>query len=170
MPPWIQHERTKRLFAVVASVAWIAVLAFAVWSLHREWGGFRLSDLDDALRRIGFLHLGCALALTALSLLCNASLDLVALRWLGRALPVGKVLGTGLIASSFSMNGGGTVLGGGTIRMRFYGQLGLGGAEIAKLTGFLLVAGWLGHAFLAGILLCWAPPALPWLPELLGRG
>ena len=167
---WIQNERTKRLFAVVASVAWIAVLAFAVWSLHREWGGFRLSDLHAALRRIGRWQLGCALGLTALSLLCNASLDLVALRWLGRALPVGQVLGTGLIASSFSMNGGGTVLGGGTIRMRFYGQLGLGGAEIAKLTGFLLVAGWLGHAFLAGILLCWAPPALPWLPDLLGRG
>jgi len=167
---WIRHEKTKRLLAVVASVAWIAVLAFAVWSLHREWGGFRMADLNTALRRIGPGLLGCALGLTALSLLCNASLDLVALRWLGRSLPVAQVLGTGLIASSFSMNGGGTLLGGGTIRMRFYGQLGLSGAEIAKLTGFLLVAGWLGHAFLAGILLCWAPPELAWLPALLGRG
>ncbi len=166
---WIQDAKTKRLFAVVASVAWIAVLAFAVWSLHREWGGFRMSDLNSALRRIGIWHLACALTLTALSLLCNASLDLVALRWLKRPLPVGKVLGTGLIASSFSMNGGGTVLGGGTIRMRFYGQLGLGAAEIAKLTGFLLVAGWLGHAFLAGMLLCWAPPELSWLPVIAGR-
>jgi phosphatidylglycerol lysyltransferase len=170
MVHWFQQEQAKRLFAVVASVAWIAVLAFAVWSLHREWGGFHLADLDAALQRIGVWHLGCALGLTALSLLCNASLDLVALRWLKHDLPVGKVLGTGLIASSFSMNGGGTVLGGGTIRMRFYGQFGLGGTEIAKLTGFLLVAGWLGHAFLAGMLLCWSPPALPWLPELLGRG
>ncbi len=108
--------------------------------------------------------------LTAVSLVCNASLDLVALRWLRRKLPTGRVLGTALIASSFSMNGGGTVLGGGTIRMRFYGQYGLGGGEIAKMTGFLLVAGWLGHALLAGILLLWSPPVLPWLPVWLGRG
>ena len=170
MIQWIQHDRAKRLFAVVAPVAWLVVLVFAVASLHREWGVIHLADLNAALRRIGVWHLTIALGLTALSLLCNASLDLVALRWLQRDLPVGKVLGTALIASSFSMNGGGTVLGGGTIRMRFYGNLGLGGGEIAKLTGFLLAAGWLGHAFLAGVLLCWVPFALPWLPVALSRG
>ena len=83
---------------------------------------------------------------------------------------VAYVLGTALIAGSFSMNGGGTILGGGTIRMRFYGQYGLDGAEIAKLTGYLLIAGWLGHALLAGLLLCGAPPELPWLPAATGRG
>lgn len=169
MIDWSQQERWKRAIAVVAPLAWLLVLAIAVRALHQEWGGFHLSDLDAALRRIGPWHLGLALCLTALSLLCNASLDWVALRWLRRDLPVVKVLGTALIASSFSMNGGGTVLGGGTIRMRFYTSLGLGGAEVAKLTGFLLLAGWLGHAFLAGVLLCGSPLAQPWLPSGIGR-
>ncbi len=166
----VKFERLKRLFAIVAPFIWLALLAFAVWSLGKEWGGFHLSDLSDSLRRIGWWHLGVALLLTAASLLCNASLDLIALRWLRHELPVGKVLGTALIAGSFSMNGGGTVLGGGTIRMRFYGQSGLGGGDIAKITGFLLVAGWLGHALLAGVMLCWSPPDPKWLPMPLGRG
>ncbi|MES2437646.1 MAG: bifunctional lysylphosphatidylglycerol flippase/synthetase MprF [Verrucomicrobiota bacterium] len=160
----------KRWFTVVLPFAWLALLALAVWSLGKEWGGFHLDELDDALRRIGAWHVCIALLLTAASLLCNASLDLVALRWLKKDLPVGKVLGTALIAGCFSMNGGGTILGGGAIRMRFYGQFGLGGAEIAKITGFLMLAGWLGHALLAGVMMCWAPPELDWLPVAMGRG
>jgi len=162
-------ENLKRWLTPVAPFIWLALLAFAIWSLGKEWGEFHLSELDDALRRIGPVHLGAALALTIASLLCNASLDLVALRWLGKHLPTRDVLGTALIAGSFSMNGGGTVLGGGAIRMRFYGRFGLGGGEIAKITGLLMVAGWLGHALLAGVLMCWAPPVLSWLPLGLGR-
>ena len=166
----INYQKTKRLLAIVAPFAWLALLAFAVWSLSKEWGGFHLGDLDKALRRIGFWHVGIALLLTAASLLCNASLDLVALRWLQKDLPPGKVLGTALIAASFSMNGGGTILGGGAIRLRFYAQFGLGGAEVAKITGFLMVAGLLGHALLAGVMMCWSPPELSWLSVAMGRG
>jgi len=162
-------ENIKRLFAGVLPFAWLAVLVVAVRALQHEWGGFHFSYLAEELRRIGLWHVGLALFLTAISLLCNASLDLVALRWLRRDLPVGKVLGTALIAGSFSMNGGGTILGGGSIRLRFYGQYGLERAEIAKLTGYLLIAGWLGHAFLAGILLMVSPPDLPWLSIAMGR-
>ena len=165
----LHFEKVRRLLTLLLPFAWLVVLVVAVLSLYHEWGGIHLSDINAALLRIGPWHLAIALGLTAVSLLLNASLDLVALRWLGRDLPVGQVLGTALIASSFSMNGGGTVLGGGTIRMRFYGNLGLSGAEIARLTGFLLVAGWLGHALLAGVLLFSAPPDLPWLPEAAGR-
>jgi phosphatidylglycerol lysyltransferase len=166
----IKLEKAKGMVAAVLPLVWLPLLAFAVWSLGREWGGFHLTDLDAALRTIGPWHLGIALLLTAASLLCNASLDLVALRWLGKELPARKVIGTALIAGSFSMNGGGTILGGGTIRLRFYGQYGLGGVEVAKITGFLLVAGWLGHALLAGVMMCWSPPELDWLPTGLGRG
>lgn len=165
-----KSEKFRKLFVAMVPFAWLALLAFAVWSLGKEWGGFHFDELDDELRVIGLWHISIALLLTAASLVCNASLDLVALRWLRRDLPTGKVLGTALIAGSFSMNGGGTILGGGSIRMRFYGQYGLEGGEIAKITGFLLVAGWLGHALLAGLMMCWAPPELSWLPVLLGRG
>jgi hypothetical protein len=78
----IQIEKGKRLAAAVVPFAWLAVLGVAVMALHREWGGIHLADLSAALRRIGTWHLACALGLTAVSLLCTAALDWVALRWL----------------------------------------------------------------------------------------
>ncbi|MEI6818324.1 MAG: bifunctional lysylphosphatidylglycerol flippase/synthetase MprF [Verrucomicrobiota bacterium] len=164
------RECLKRLVSAALPFLCLALLAFSVWLLGKEWGGFHLDELDDALARIGIWPVAIALLLTAASLLCNAALDLVALRWLQQKLPTGRVLGTALVAGSFSMNGGGTILGGGTIRMRFYGQYGLGGAEVAKITGFLMIAGWLGHALLAGVMMCWSPPELSWLPVAMGRG
>ena len=164
------RESLKRLVSAALPFLCLALLAFSIWLLGKEWGGFHLDELDDALARIGIWHVAIALLLTAASLLCNAALDLVALRWLQQKLPTGRVLGTALVAGSFSMNGGGTILGGGTIRMRFYGQYGLGGAEVAKITGFLMIAGWLGHALLAGVMMSWSPPELSWLPVAMGRG
>ncbi len=161
--------RARRVWSRCAPLVWLALLVGAVVMLGREWDSFTIEDLDDAIRRIGVWNMVLALLLTAASLLCNASLDLVALRYLKKSLPAKNVLGTGLVAGSFSMNGGGTVLGGGAIRMRFYGQYGLGGGEIAKITGFLLIAGWLGHALLAGVLLSWSAPALMGLSSSLSR-
>jgi phosphatidylglycerol lysyltransferase len=166
----IKNETFKRLLATLQPFVWVALLALAVFLLGKEWGGFHLDELDDALRHIGLWHMLAALVLTAASLFCNASLDLIALRWLQKDLPPRKVLKTALIAGSFSMNGGGTILGGGAIRMRFYGQFGLGGGEIAKITGFLIVAGWLGHALLAGVLLIISPPDVGWFSTGVGRG
>ena len=108
----VRNWSPKRLVAVVAPFAWLLLLAVAVRALDKEWGGFHFNELDDALRRIGLWHVLTALALTGASLFCNASLDLVALRWLGKKLPGSQVIGTALIAGSFSMNGGGTILGG----------------------------------------------------------
>jgi phosphatidylglycerol lysyltransferase len=159
----------KKHLAFVGSFLWLAILAFAVWSLHRSWAEFSLDEMDDALKAIGVGHILFALGLTAASLLCNASLDLLALRWLKKDLPKRKVISTALIASSFSMNGGGTILGGGTIRLRFYGQYGIEGPDVAKITGFLMMAGWLGHAMLAGVMLAWQPPVMPWFSESVGR-
>lgn len=161
--------RLRRIPSVLSGYGWLMLLVVALLMLRHEWGGFHLSELDIALARIGVWHLLAALGFTLLSLLCNASLDLVALHWVGRRLPVAGVIGTGLIASSFSMNGGGTILGGGSIRLRYYGREGLDGGDVAKITGFLMAAGWMGHALLAGVLMLWSPPPLPWLPEWSGR-
>ncbi len=160
----------RGLLSLLGRYAWLILLIIALRVLYREWGGFHLRDLHKALSEIGGIHITYALAFTLLSLIFNASLDLVAMRWLGRSLPKGEVLGTAFLAGSFAMNGGGTVLGGGSIRLRFYGQCGLSGAEVARITGYLMVVGWLGHSVLAGTLLLISPPELPWLSAAAGRG
>jgi len=150
--------------------AWLAVLAFALVALHKEWEHFHLDDFKVALERLGWEHLALALGCTVISYASNAAIDLFSLRWIGKKLPVGKVLGCSYIAAAFSLNAGGTLLGGGGVRMRLYTGLGLTPGEVAHMAGFAVVAGWAGNALVAGALLCLSPAALPLVATGLARG
>ena len=149
----------------LAGVLWLVVLAIALHALHKEWSGFHLTDLNAALVRIGPQHVALALAFTVLSYFFNASLGLLAQRWLG--IPQHRSwrdLTVSFISSAFSLNAGGSVLGGGSVRIRFAESQGMTVADVGKMTAFCMVAAWLGHAFLCGVLLLISPPRLDWLP------
>jgi uncharacterized membrane protein YbhN (UPF0104 family) len=107
---------------------------------------------------------------TGLSYFFNAAIDLFSLKWIGRKLPTGRALGCSFISTAFSLNAGGTLLGGGGVRMRLYTGLGLTPGEVARMAGFAVIAGWAGHALVAGTLLVMAPQALPILPAPVARG
>jgi phosphatidylglycerol lysyltransferase len=149
--------------------AWLGVMALALVALHDEWSRFHLDDLNEAISRLGWKHLGLAIACTALGYLSNAAIDLFSLRWLGKKIPVTEALGCSYIAAAFSMNAGGTLLGGGGVRMRLFTSKGLTPGEVAKMAGFAVVAGWTGHALVAGVLLWMAPSILPMLQPVIVR-
>jgi phosphatidylglycerol lysyltransferase len=137
--------RLRVWLARVGGLLWLLVLAAALRALHKEWSGFHFKDLDDALARIGVGHLLLALAITVVSHLCNAIMGVVAERWLGR--PIQRPwhsLGVSFISAAFSLNAGGTVLGGGAIRLRFAASQGLTSGEAGKVTLFTAAAGCAG--------------------------
>lgn len=149
--------------------AWLVVLAGALMALRKEWAHFRLRDLDDALSKLGWAHVLLAILCTGLSYFCNAAIDLFSLKWLDKKLPVGRALGCSFISTAFSLNAGGTLLGGGGVRMRLYTGMGLTPGEVARMAGFAVIAGWAGHALVAGTLLVMAPQSLPMLPATGAR-
>lgn len=148
---------------------WVGVMSFALVALRHEWATFHLDDLNRALSKLGWKHVGLALLCTALSYLSNASIDLFSLRWLGKKVPPRDALGRSYIAAAFSMNAGGTLIGGGGVRMRLFTSLGLTTAEVAKMAGFAMVAGWSGSALVAGVLLLVSPSVLPIVHPILVR-
>lgn len=151
-------------------IAWLGVMAFALIALEREWAGVRLHDLNTAMAQLGWWHVGLALACTLVSYLSNAAIDLFSLRWLGKKIPLVQALGSALISTAFSLNAGGNLLGGGGVRMRLFTGLGLTAGEVARMTGFVMVAGWAGQILVAGVLLLLSPTAMPWLGPVLVRG
>lgn len=166
----VSASRGWRLWLWRLGIAtWLVIMAVALLALRKEWAHFRLADLNAALARLGWAHVGLALLCTALSYFCNASIDLFSLRWLGIRLPVGRALGCSFISTAFSLNAGGTLLGGGGVRMRLYTGLGLAPGQVARMAGFAVVAGWAGHALVAGSLLMIAPQSLPVLPSAAVR-
>lgn len=162
-PPPPPNSRRAWLLRV-AGLLWLVVLTGALIALHHEWSDFHLRDLKEALAGIGAGHIALALAFTAVSYIFNAVQGLLAQHWLG--IPMKRPwrdLAVCYISSAFSMNAGGTVLGGGSIRMRFAKSQGMTASDVGKMTLFTVSAGWLGHAFLCGILLIVSPPPLSWL-------
>ncbi|MEO7101260.1 MAG: bifunctional lysylphosphatidylglycerol flippase/synthetase MprF [Luteolibacter sp.] len=168
-PPVEEISRLRVWLWRMGIAAWLAVMGFALIALHREWSHFHLEDLNAAFSRLGWKHVVLALACTALSYLSNASIDLFSLRWMGKKIPVRGALGCSYIAAAFSMNAGGTLLGGGGVRMRLFTGLGLSPAEVAKMAGFAMIAGWSGNALVAGVLLLLSPEILPWIHPILVR-
>jgi phosphatidylglycerol lysyltransferase len=164
-------SRWRGWAARLGGVLWVAVCVWALHGLHREWSGFHLADLNEALARIGPAHLALALTCTLLSYLCNAALGILAQRWQGHPTPCWwRDLAVNFITSAFTMNAGGSVIGGGSIRLRLAAEHKLSATDVGKVTMFTGLAGWAGHVLLCGILLCVAAPPLEWLPAVLSKG
>ena len=164
-PPW------RGWLARLGAVLWVGVCGWALYGLHREWSGFQFSDLSKALARIGPEHLLFALGLAFLSYFANATVSLIAQRWsCGKLEQPWREVVISFISSAFTMNAGGSVLGGGSIRMRFAAAHGVSMARVGKITFYSGVAGWAGHALVCGILLIFAPPPLDWLTPEFANG
>src|SRR5436190_8942110 len=148
----------KGWLARLSALLWVGVCAWAIYGLHKEWSHFHLADLHAAFSRIGHDRLGLALGFTVLSYLCNAALGLLGQRWIHQPIRPWRDLAVSFISSAFTMNAGGTVLGGGSIRMRFASAHHVSVPDVGKVMLFSGLAGWVGHVFLCGILLVCAPP------------
>ncbi len=158
-PPPAWRGWLARVFAVL----WVAVCAWAIYGLHKEWSHFHLADLNAAFSRIGAHSLGLAFLFTVLSYFANALLAVLGQRWIKRPIRPWRDLGISFISSAFTMNAGGTVLGGGSIRMRFAAAEGLTITDAGKIMLFSGIAGWVGHMFLCGVLLLVVAPPLDWM-------
>jgi uncharacterized membrane protein YbhN (UPF0104 family) len=128
-----------------------------------------LVDLQTAASKLGWSHFGLAILCTVLSYLSNAGIDWFSLRWLKLDVPLFAALRSSSVAAAFSLNAGGTILGGSGVRVRLYGALGVRLPEIAKMAGFAAFAAWSGNALVAGILLVLAPEILSFLPNGSGK-
>ncbi len=149
----------------VGSVLWLAFCAWAIYGLYEQWSELKMAELQAALARLKPGHIALAILFTVLSYLCSSALGILGHRWLGH-----RSLGTKVdwlhnyITSAFTMNAGGSVIGGGSIRLRFSQERGLSAPEVSKVTAFTAVAGWAGHMVASGLLMLFATPNLPWVP------
>lgn len=164
-PRWqrlMHHPWTPRL----AMALWIGILAVAVWALHQQWKDLKFADFLSALGRIGPAHIGLALLFTTLSYLCNSSLDLWAMRHQrAEKVPWWVTLRTSFVAMVFSINAGGALLTGGSVRIRTYTRFGMSPLSIAAIMIFISVVAWAGYCLNVGINLMLTREKLPQVPD-----
>jgi phosphatidylglycerol lysyltransferase len=135
---WILPGLSLCIFAAVAMI------------VHRELAGFRLVQILAQLRAIPLPSIAAALGCTALSYWLLGFYDVLALRYLQRAVPYGRALFTSFIAYAFGHNLGVAAFTSGAVRYRLYSAVGLGAAEVAAVAAFCSVTTAIGLAALLG--------------------
>jgi len=151
----------ERLLAAIAPILGLALFAGAIAILHRELAAYHLTDVVGHLQAIPVRQLALALLLTGAGYLALTGYDLLAFRWIGRALALRRIALASFVAYVFSHNVGLSFLGGSAVRYRMYSSWGVPPADLGRAIAFNFVTLWLGFFALGAVLLVADPVALP---------
>ncbi|MEJ2032884.1 MAG: bifunctional lysylphosphatidylglycerol flippase/synthetase MprF [Deltaproteobacteria bacterium] len=141
----------------------LLVFALALYILDHSLRGFHYQDLSRWLRAIPNWRLLAALLLTGGSYLTLSGYDVLAFRYVGRALAYPKILLAAFISYALTNNIGGSFsfLAGGSIRYRLYAAWGVSGMEIGQIIAFGMFSTWLGFLGLGSLLFLSEPIRIP---------
>jgi phosphatidylglycerol lysyltransferase len=150
----------ERLLAAIAPIVGLALFAGAIAILHRELAAYHLTDVVGHLQAIPARQLAIALLITGAGYLTLTGYDLLAFRWIGRALALRRIALASFIAYVFSHNVGLSFLGGSAVRYRMYSSWGVPPADLGRAIAFNFVTLWLGFLALGAVLLLADPITL----------
>jgi uncharacterized membrane protein YbhN (UPF0104 family) len=114
----------------------------------------------QAVKSLSPARLAGAAALALASYALYASFDLIGRRLTGHPLSAAKTLAVAAISYAFNLNFGAWI-GGIGLRLRLYSRWGLAVPTVLEVLAHSMVTNWLGYLWVAGAVLCWAPPQLP---------
>lgn len=135
----------------------LAAIALSFRLLYRDLSGLSLEDLAESLAVISFEHWLLSAAAAAIAYATLAAYDHLALRHLGKRVPLLFVSFCSFTTYAFSHTLGASIFSGAVIRYRAYTSQGLSGGDVALLVAFCSLTFTLGVAILSAIVLICAP-------------
>lgn len=149
----------ERWLAAIAPIVGLSLFAATIAILHRELAAYHLADVIGHLQAIPVRQLAAALLFTFAGYLALTGYDLLAFRWIGRALALRRIALASFVAYVFSHNVGLSILGGSAVRYRMYSSWGVPPADLGRAIAFNFVTLWLGF-FALGAALLLADPVM----------
>ena len=151
----------SRLGESAKITAIIAIMLVAFWLV--KWklqkADVTLAKVQEGISNVSYFQIGFALVLTALNYLILTGYDWIAVRHLGKTLPMSKVMTGAVVGYSYG-NVLGWLLGGNAVRYRLYSTWGFSLLEIVAFVTILATTFWLGLFLLAGVAFVWLPVKL----------
>lgn len=138
----------------------LALFAFAIRLLIQEAGKISKDDFILGLTSVEPMYLLIAAFLVALNYGLLTCYDLLALRYVCKAIPLRRIALVAFLGYSLGNNLG-TLIAAAPIRYRFYHRWGLSHGQIVALMGVLALTFWSGVCVLGGVVLTLAPIELP---------
>lgn len=153
-------ERAVRIAKKLLPFAGAAVFLLAVYAIHRELAGVRLSELRAAFAETGAEDAALALLAVALNYAVLAANEALAVAEGGGGLPWRRTAPVSFIANAVGFNLGASAISGGAVRWRLYSALGLDPARIGRVIASTQAAFVLGPVTAGALAFIIAPDAV----------
>ncbi len=136
------------------------VFAGAMFLLYQKLQAYSLEQVRDAISQIPHWRLLASVGLMLLNYVILIGYDWLALLAINKPLSLQRVSLVSFIGQTVSYNFG-ALLGGTTVRYRFYATWGFSVADIVRLVLMLAVTFWVGALGLCGLVFMISPPIIP---------
>ncbi len=150
----------KRVTRFLGPVVVLCIFLGAVWLLYRQISQYSLADIRASLGRISTWSLVCSMLLMVLNYAILVGYDWLALKGIKKTLPLSRVILVSFVGQAVSYNFG-ALLGGSTVRYRFYSAWGFGAMDFVRLVLMLAITFWVGALGLVGGIFAVVPPDIP---------
>ncbi|MDR3320534.1 MAG: hypothetical protein LBS77_06435 [Desulfovibrio sp.] len=156
----------KKYFHYLGPVLVSAIFALAIYLLYQKLKIYSIAQIRESMLHISHARIGISLLLMLVNYMILVGYDWLALKAIHKSLPFGRVALVSFVGQTVSYNFG-ALLGGTTVRWRFYSVWGFNLVEIVRLVLMLAITFWVGALGLCGAIFLFAPPVIP--EELLTK-
>ena len=156
----------KKYLRFVGPVLVTAIFVLAIYLLYHKLKAYSLAQIQESIQHISYFRIFVSLLLMIINYIILVGYDWLALKAIHKSLPLGRVGLVSFIGQAVSYNFG-ALLGGTSVRYRFYSTWGFTITDIVRLVLMLAVTFWVGALGLCGIIFIISPPAIP--PDLLDK-
>lgn len=150
----------KKYLRYLGHVAITAIFILAVYLLYDKLKAYSVAQIRASIDRISWTRIAISLFLMIINYMILVGYDWLALKAIHKKLPLSRVSLVSFIGQAVSYNFG-ALLGGTSVRYRFYSAWGFGIADIVRLVLMLAVTFWVGALGLCGVIFMIAPPIIP---------
>ncbi len=154
----------KKYMRYLGPVLIAAIFCLAVCLLYNKLRQYSLEEIKASIDMIHPMRMLLSLAFAVINYCILIGYDWLALKAIHKNLGLARVSLVSIVGQAVSFNFG-ALLGGTSVRFRFYSAWGFSIHEVLHLILILAVAFWIGALGLSGLVFIVAPPSLP--PELL---
>ena len=153
------EESRRRKLRWLGPVFVVAMLALALYVLHRELHAYHYRDIVRIVRELPRSAILLSLGFTVLAYAMLPGYDAIALAYVGRPLSIVRIGFGSFIAYGLSQTLGFPLLTGGSVRYRFWSAWGLSATEIAQAASFAGLTFVLGVVAICGAVFLLEPGA-----------
>lgn len=150
----------KKYLRYLGPVLIAAVFLLAVYLLYHKLKSYSIAQIRESIQQISYGRIGVSLFLMIINYMILVGYDWLALKAIHKKLPLPRVGLVSFVGQAVSYNFG-ALLGGTSVRYRFYTAWGFTLTEIVRLVLMLAVTFWVGALGLCGIIFMIAPPVIP---------